>query len=216
MTVESIEEFKRHLKWYAMLAAVPFCFGLLSVWLPFLLMLLILVGMAGLYLVASAATVRWSIDAWRTMPLGETLIRRIGATLLPPLLLVLAMLAYFPVGQAGARISLVAQVAIYHSRFEEIIAKEKARASGPSIRDFKGVSYWTDPGPPVRIAFFPEGILDNWSGLIYDPTGEMMQAYGFDPVTGKIRAPDRVTKLFGGDLVWCRPVWGDYYECGFT
>lgn len=44
----------------------------------------------------------------------------------------------------------------------------------------------------------------------------MMQADGFDPATGKFRAPDRVTKLFGGDLVWCRPLWRHYYECGFT
>lgn len=216
MTAEGIEQFKRWLKWYATLAAVPFCFGLLTVWLPFLLSLLMLIGLAGVYLVGIAVTVRWSIAAWRTMPLGDTPMRRAGAILIPPLMLAPAILAFFPLGQAGGRIGLIAQIAIYHERFEEIIAKEKVAPSADGRGEFKGVSYWADPGPPVRVAFFPEGLLDNWSALIYDPTGEMMQADGFDSLTGKFRAPDNVTNLFGGDLVWCRPVWGDYYECRFT
>lgn len=216
MTVEGIEQLKRWLKWYAALAAVPFCFGLLTVWLPFFLSLLMLVGIAGLYLIGIAVTVRSSMAAWQTRPLGNSPMRRVGATLIPSLLLALAISAFFPLGQAGGRVGHIAQIAIYHERFEEIIAKEKVAPSADGRGEFKGVSYWTDPGPPVRVAFFPEGLLDNWTALIYDPTGEMMQADGFDPITGKFRAPDRVTRLFGGDLVWCRPVWGDYYECGFT
>lgn len=216
MTIESVEQLKRWLKWYALLAAVPFCFGLLKIWLPLFLSLLMLVGLAGVYLIGIAVTVRWSMAAWRTMPLGDTPMRRVGAMLIPPLLLAPAILAFFPLGQAGGRVSLIAQVAIYHERFEEIIAKERAAPTATSRGEFKGVSYWTDPGPPVRVAFFPGGLLDNWSALIYDPTGEMMQADGFEPVTGKFRAPDRVTKLFGGDLVGCRLIWDDYYQCSFT
>lgn len=43
-----------------------------------------------------------------------------------------------------------------------------------------------------------------------------MLADGFDPKTGKFVAPDRVTKVFGGDLVSCRHLWSSYYDCSFT
>lgn len=78
-----------------------------------------------------------------------------------------------------------------------------------------GVGLNVDRGPPLRVAFNPEGMLDNWSGIVFDPTGEVMQADGFD-ASGRFRAPDRITKLFGGDLVSCRRLWGDYYDCSFT
>ncbi|MCR5871381.1 MULTISPECIES: hypothetical protein [unclassified Sphingomonas] len=216
MTGEGVGQAKRWLKWYSLLAAVPFGFGLLRAWLEFYLILPILVGLAGLYLAAIAVTVRWSIAAWHAKPLGVTLTRRLATILIPPSLLLTAICLFPPLGQAGGRIGLIAQITMYGQRFEEIIAKEGATPTADGRGEFRGVSYWIDPGPPVRVAFFPEGFLDNWSALIYDPTGEMMQADGFDPVTGKFRAADRVTKLFGGDLLWCRPIWGDYYECGFT
>lgn len=126
MTDEGIEQLKRWLKWYAALAMVPFCFGLLAVWLPFVMSLLMLVGLSAVYLIAIAVTVRWSIAAWRTMPLGDPPLRRVGGILIPPLMLAPAILAFFPLGQAGGRVGHVAQIAIYHERFEEIIAKEKA------------------------------------------------------------------------------------------
>jgi hypothetical protein len=78
-----------------------------------------------------------------------------------------------------------------------------------------GIIYNVDLGPPVRVAFHPEGMLDNWSGIIFDPTGEVMQADGFD-ARGNFVAPERITKLFGGDLVGCRHLWRDYYRCSFT
>jgi hypothetical protein len=59
-------------------------------------------------------------------------------------------------------------------------------------------------------------MLDNWSGIIYDRTGDVMLAKGFDSTTGKFYAPDKVTKLFGGDLVGWRRLWGSYYSCSFT
>ncbi len=59
-------------------------------------------------------------------------------------------------------------------------------------------------------------MLDNWSGIIYDPTGDVMLARGFDPVSGRFHAPDRITKLFEGDLVECRHLWSSYYSCSFT
>lgn len=107
MTVEGIEQLKRWLKWYAALAAVPFCFGLLTVWLPFFLSLLMLVGIAGLYLIGIAVTVRSSMSAWQTRPLGSSPMRRVGATLIPSLLLALAISTFFRSGRwAGASVTL--------------------------------------------------------------------------------------------------------------
>ena len=59
-------------------------------------------------------------------------------------------------------------------------------------------------------------MLDNWSGIIVDPTARVMEADGFDTATGEFAAPEEVTKLFDGDLVSCRHLWGDYYSCSFT
>ena len=114
------------------------------------------------------------------------------------------------------RVTLVAELAINHHRYETIIAKARANPVDRSYESANGITYSVDVGPPVRVAFNPEGFLDNWSGVIYDPTGEVMQADGWDPASRKFRAPDRITKIFGGDLVACRHLWGDYYDCSFT
>jgi len=102
-------------------------------------------------------------------------------------------------------------------RYALIIAKaRKAHQAEWYAEDAAGVTYSVDMGPPVRVAFEPAGMLDNWSAIIYDPTGEMLLADGFDPETGKFRAPDSITKVFGGDLVSCKRLWGDYLTCSFT
>lgn len=58
-------------------------------------------------------------------------------------------------------------------------------------------------------------MLNNWSAIVFDPTGKVTLADGFDE-DGNFSAPARITKLFGGDLVSCRSLWGDYYKCSFT
>lgn len=109
---------------------------------------------------------------------------------------------------------------ISRGHYETIIAKVKRGHRSPggmsSFEEDGGVRYVVDDGPPIRVAFNPEGMLDDWSGIIFDPTGEVMLAKGFDAITGKFSAPDRVTKLFGGDLVSCRHLSGNYYDCSFT
>jgi hypothetical protein len=90
-------------------------------------------------------------------------------------------------------------------------------ASSMAWQAHLGTDFLLDTGPPRRLAFpGPGGFLDNWSGVVFDPTGAVMEADGFDPVTGKFAASDEVTKLFGGDLVSCRHMLGDFYHCSFT
>ena len=104
---------------------------------------------------------------------------------------------------------------INRSHYEPIIEKARVDRNAAWFDEHRGVTYSVDLGPPVRVAFNPEGMLDNWSGIIFDPTGEVMKADGFD-ASGNFRAPEKVTKLFGGDLVSCRHLLDDYYACSFT
>jgi hypothetical protein len=45
-------------------------------------------------------------------------------------------------------------------------------------------------------------MLDNWFGIVYDPTGIVLTEKG--------------RLLFGGDLVRAERLWKDWYYCGFT
>ena len=109
-----------------------------------------------------------------------------------------------------------ARVAVNHSSYQAIIAEARESGDEQWYAEAHGIIYNVDAGPPVRVAFHPGGMLDNWSAIVFDPTGDVMLADGFDSKTGEFAAPDRVTKLFYGDLVSCRPLWNDYYSCGFT
>jgi hypothetical protein len=60
-----------------------------------------------------------------------------------------------------------------------------------------------DPSSPSRIAFSWGGILDNWIGVVYDPSGDIVNI-------------ERHQGAFGGDLVGCEQIKGRYYLCSFT
>ena len=127
------------------------------------------------------------------------------------------VLLAWPSFTAGILTGELSRLFINLPRYEAIISKTQTSADqgGSDFRDTRGIRYIVDRGPPVRVAFNPEGLLDNWSGIIFDPTGEVMLADGFDQ-DGNFSAPDHVTKLFGGDLVGCRHLWRHYYSCSFT
>lgn len=76
-----------------------------------------------------------------------------------------------------------------------------------------------DPGPPLRVAFIqPGSLLDNYTAVVYDPTGLVLQANQFRPDWSNWNDPRLlpVKKLFGGDLVWAEHLQGPWYRCGFT
>jgi hypothetical protein len=80
------------------------------------------------------------------------------------------------------------------------------------------VRYYVDQGPPVRVAFPKDGIIDNWWGVIYDPSDAVAQAKGWNFDTGEqvFTAPPEIRTLFGGDLVSCWRLYRHYYSCSFT
>jgi hypothetical protein len=97
-----------------------------------------------------------------------------------------------------------------YSRIVEVVEK------GSKLTD--EIEYSVDRGPPVRVAFAKGGIIDNWMGVVYDPSDAVAQAKGWDFSTGKqtFTAPPGVKELFGGDMVACSHLYGHYYLCGFT
>lgn len=77
-----------------------------------------------------------------------------------------------------------------------------------------------DPDAPkgtLRVSFpEPGGILDNYTAVIYDPTGAVMQANRYNFSNWNDPAFAKVKRMFGGDLVWAEPLGGGWYRCGFT
>jgi hypothetical protein len=98
------------------------------------------------------------------------------------------------------------------------IAERVSAGTHLSASDTAGIRLVLDAGPPLRVAFKqPGGIIDNWEGVVYDPTGAVGAATGWrDGVPGNYSAPVRVRALFGGDLVACRHVRASFYRCWFT
>jgi hypothetical protein len=81
-----------------------------------------------------------------------------------------------PVGATfGARCKLWREKPYYQS----VVAKVAAGADDSAF-DYP---ITVDPGPPPRVAFSWGGILDNWHGVVYDPTGGVMEANILDRTT---------------------------------
>ncbi len=131
---------------------------------------------------------------------------------LAPLLLLLATALALPTMWAGQYARDLVLISLVQDWTNKRVEQPRLDATDGPL----GIQAIVEPRPPVRIAFMTNpGILDNWSGIVFDPTGAVMQADGWD-ATGKFRAPASITKLFDGDLVSCSHLWGDYYRCSFT
>jgi hypothetical protein len=102
------------------------------------------------------------------------------------------------------------------STYDGIVARARAqRIEAQSGRE-DGLDYIVDPGPPMRVAFlWPGGIVDNWCGVIHDPSGEVMKVNDLIPGSPEWRQSE-FTRLFGGDMVACRSLDAPYYSCCFT
>lgn len=202
----------------AAIVGVVFLIGVIVAWnkgIGFLLLLLAIVAIPVVLLLSGAILsfrgVRLAIAT--QMPIG----RKVLLSAATPVMLIIAVTVAWPALAGGNFFGTAMRLFANQSLYEAIIETERRAASSRSTgyRTFNGVTYAVDHGPPLRVAFNPEGMLDNWSGIIFDPTHQVMLADGMDR-DGRFRAPPHVTELFGGDLVSCRHLWGDYFHCGFT
>lgn len=112
----------------------------------------------------------------------------------------------------GFRFGRLALFEIRRPRYERLL--EESERSG-EVPDGEG---YTDDGPPVRHAFFwQRGVVDNWAGVVYDPSGLVAKVNGssgwddlYDPRWSN------AVRLFGGTLYHCERLSGDWYLCWFT
>jgi hypothetical protein len=89
----------------------------------------------------------------------------------------------------------------YAPRLQAILA-----ASPDQRESVAGNQVQFDKGSTLRVAFVePGGILDNWSAIVYDPTG----------LVGETNSPE-ARKCFGGDLTGAVDLGGGWYRCVFT
>jgi hypothetical protein len=210
------EYLKRVARFFGLIAIVPFLVGFVGAWSAgfgfFLSILVIPAATLGLLV----GSIIWFVRSYQHGKRVSGSRDRFLTYSIAPLLLVVTVSAAWPLLRFGNYTGTMSRLMVNHSRYEAIIARVKADPEPAWFKDDGGIKYSVDLGPPIRVAFNPEGFLDNWSGIIYDPTGDVMLADGFDPRTGKFVAPDCVTKLFEGDLVSCLHLWGSYYNCSFT
>lgn len=190
--------------------------GFIDAWSPGLGFTLVILGIPAASVVLLVGSIIWLVRAARMRVHVDGLNKRILLFAAAPTFLVATVFAALPVLWAGSFIGSFTRLVANRSHYESIIDRVRAAKTPVWHEEDDGVTYSTDLGPPVRVAFNPAGMLDNWSGIIYDPTGDVMLADGFDPNKGKFLAPERVTKLFGGDLVKCRRLLSDFYICSFT
>jgi hypothetical protein len=95
--------------------------------------------------------------------------------------------------------------AISRPKYLEIVRRVEAGQAQSGEQSYLGITYEVDPGPPTRVAFpLPNGLVDNWCAVIFDKTGSL-------------RATNAsMTSIFGGDLVGCRAIEENFFECCFT
>lgn len=171
----------------------------------------VLVGVWWLALYAAGAT----LAVWALVLLVKAHPSRRPGFAIPLLVPITAFLLQCLVGTGWV---FALRFSFSRPRYEAAVARIQAAA--PAQRDkVAGRDYNVDPGPPLRVAFVqPGSVLDNYSAIVYDPTGLVMKANQFKGDWSNWNDPKlaHVKKLFGGDLVWAEHLGGPWYRCGFT
>ncbi len=126
----------------------------------------------------------------------------------------------------GGRLAWIGSRWLLHHRFERDLPRYEAVVQRvlrsppmPDTTPYRARDYLVDEGPPRRVAFpWPGGMLDNWSGIVYDPTGVVLRVTRLNPDWSNSSDPSLqpVMRLFGGTMYYCERVRGPWYFCRFT
>ena len=83
------------------------------------------------------------------------------------------------------------------------------------------INYKSETDPVFRVAFSWGGMIDNWYGIVYDPSGKILRCNESDP-----RFPDqdpmddeelnKIRMIFGGVLYKVEKLSDHWYMCWFT
>ena len=107
--------------------------------------------------------------------------------------------------------------------YSEIVEKIKSE-TGPQKGNHLGISYKSETDPVFRVSFSWGGIIDNWYGIIYDPSGKIMRVnesdprfQSQDPSTPKVDEElGKIKMIFGGVLYKAEKLSNHWYLCWFT
>ncbi len=116
----------------------------------------------------------------------------------------------------GYDISFYSYFYWHKSQYEAVIAQVNSSTDCQSLLLDKFRTR-VDCNSPRRVAIpMPGGIIDNWVGIVYDPTGLVMQANKVPMADLKNPKYAYVVGLFGGDMISARHLFGHWYVCSFT
>ena len=157
--------------------------------------------------------VSWALFGGLAIVAVRRCITEPGRVAAPRFLLVLA-LAGLAVHGYGPRAGRLARFSMHRGYYEAVVAAIERGVKLPETFDVV-----EEAGPPVRVAFrWSGGILDNWCGVVYDPSGLVLEVNQIDP-DYRNRDDTRyrdARMLFGGDLLVAEPLGGPCYFCSFT
>lgn len=197
------------LKWVGWLALLPVALGIFDAFEDSGMgIFLILVGiplLLSLLIVCMLVLMRGGWEFLRSdADAREKAVRLVS----PPLAMFCLLLSSWQLLEGGRNLGSLARLAINHGAYRAIIEDHESRPRHAWSERSDGIVYSVDVGPPVRVAFNPSGFLSNWSRIVYDPSRQ----------SGRVDATGvpAIREVFGGDLVFCRHLWRDYYRCAFT
>jgi hypothetical protein len=132
--------------------------------------------------------------------------------------LCMAITGLFLFSPYGRLIGTYARFFRLQSEYEAVVQRMDPTKPATLERQDSDPSFEIDEGPPLRVAFSWGGIIDNWYGIVYDPTGEVMRANEFKSDWSNWGDPKlkQVKRLFGGDLLHARKLKPSWYFCSFT
>jgi hypothetical protein len=180
-----------------------------------ILALLAAVGVLAVYAAATAVV----LNSLVRQALATRTRRSRGVVCAVPVLLVVLVFGSYAIISIGNRAFGYARFALLYPVYSRIVSGLGESPPNERTGHYGFVRYEVDSGPPVRVVF-PHfgGIADNWAGTVYDPSDEVATATGWKYAGGTrdFSAPANIRKLFGGDVVSCRRLWGHYFLCSFT
>ena len=108
----------------------------------------------------------------------------------------------------------------FQQAYSEIVA-ELQSGSIAQTGEHLGIAYKSENEPDFRVAFSWSGIIDNWYGVIYDPSGKIMRCNKSDPpFSGQNPSADeeleKISMIFGGVIYKAEHLGGNWYLGWFT
>ena len=107
----------------------------------------------------------------------------------------------------------------FQKEYSEIVA-ELQSGSIAQTGEHLGIAYRSENEPDFRVAFSWAGIIDNWYGVIYDPSGKIMRCNESEPSLLPVQGSSdekelhQIRMIFGGMLYKAEHL-GDHWYLGW-